>query len=198
MRIKTLSTAATEPVTATEAKNFLKQVETLPATEESLIVSLIKTARQYIEKYTGISLTEKSYELYISQDELEDNRIEIPNPPVHSITKIEIEDEQGALTELTKDSDYYVTGRDKKTVQILTSTVSTSNYISRYVITYKAGYGIESDGSIPATEPLPEALKVAILQQILIWYERDGTFEPTLSTQVKMICSEFTDKCSLQ
>lgn len=198
MRVKVLSTAGTEPVLLLEAKNFLKQVETLPAAEEVFISGLIKTAREYIERYTGISLTEKTYELYFSVDELDNGFIEIPNSPIHSITKVEIENEKGELTELALNSSYMVTGRDKKTIQVLTSTTSLSNFTPKYVVTYKAGYGIAASGLIPATEAIPEALKTAILQQVLIWYERDGTFEPTLSIQVKMICSEFTDKCSLQ
>jgi uncharacterized phiE125 gp8 family phage protein len=200
MRVKVITSpsASLEVVTLEEAKNFLKQVDSLPTLEDALVLTLIKTAREYIERHTGTSLIQKTYELYFSSDELFENCIDVPNPPIYNVTKVELEDEQGILTELIKGSDYYVTGRDKKSIQILTSTISLSNYKSRYVVTYTAGYGIAASGEILATEPIPESLKTAIMQQVLIWYERDGTFEPTLSTQVKMICSEFTDKCGLQ
>lgn len=197
MRTKILS-ITNELVTIDEAKNFLKQVDSLPDLEDELINSLVKTAREYIEKYTGLSLTEKVYELYLNETDLDEGSIELPYSPIYEIQSVKMEDYKGTLTTLTQDSDYYVTGRDKKTIKILTTSVSSTDYITHYLITYKAGYGIAASGELEATEEFPDALKTAILQQVLMWYERDGSFEPVISTQVKMICNEYIERSTLQ
>lgn len=74
----------TEPVTTTEVKSYLKIDFD---NDDTLIGTLISGVRESIEKFTGLSLVEKSI-VYFDEDI--DDEIRLPYPEHDSITEVKI------------------------------------------------------------------------------------------------------------
>lgn len=161
LQIYTKTDLVTEPVSATEAKLFCKVSGTA---EDDLFTILIKSARQAIEKYTQSSLgTKELYATWLNMPD--DMKFELPYGPIQSVDAVYIIDEEGAETELTLNSGYYVYGSQDIVLSIpkFWSSGSILSYTVR--IEYTAGYG----GT--GVDALPSALKLAVLKQIATDYE---------------------------
>lgn len=81
MELKVLTTSITEPVTVAEAKSFMGYPST-EVTQDLTITAMIKTAREFVEQRTALSLVSKSYKVYFTEDESEDGWYELPASPV--------------------------------------------------------------------------------------------------------------------
>lgn len=155
-----------EPVTLVEAKLYCKVSGT---GDDTLINSLIKTARLEIETYTGRSLTEKTY-LAEYDKVLNDQFFNLPCHPVKSVTSVKTIDELAVSTTLTLNSEYYLIGAPFTQIRVA-GIYSTRR--PHLLIEFVAGYGATG---CPA---LPEMLKNAVLKRILVHYEHrgdEGTF----------------------
>ena len=99
---------ASEPISLTEAKLHLRltDIEGDPS-EDTLILDLISSAREYCEQYTGRNFPGKTYEYYL--DEFPDI-IELPEESVNSIMSIIYKDEEEK--EATVDSSSYILSED--------------------------------------------------------------------------------------
>jgi hypothetical protein len=86
MKITRTVTATTEPVSLVEQKAFMRVVF---ADEDSLISSLIKTARVALENYLGISIVKQDIELTVSGYW---TPFRIPYAPIVSIDSILIDE----------------------------------------------------------------------------------------------------------
>jgi len=149
----------TEPVTSTEAKLFCKISGTQ---DDTLIASLIKSARMTIENYTGLALAEKT--LYTTFDLPGLNNIlDLPVQPVKSVASVKIIDIEGNETALTLNTDYYLIDSPWTKIKIGNVWVSDGVLLK---VEYTVGYGASG---CPA---LPEALKIAVLKEIATQYER--------------------------
>ena len=83
MELKILSTSWDEPVSVAEAKAYMGY----PANETSqdtTITNMIKTAREFVEQRTSLSLVSKQYKAYFTEDDREDGWYELPVSPVLS------------------------------------------------------------------------------------------------------------------
>ena len=78
----------TEPVTKSEMETYLGL--TLTTAEGTLITSMIKAARKWLEDYIGVSLLSKSYEVRFYTEDAINDYYELPFSPVTSITSVEI------------------------------------------------------------------------------------------------------------
>lgn len=168
------SESSTEPVTVAEVKTFCK-ISTGTA-EDTLLASLISTARIQCEDFTGISFIPRTVTAVVNNT---NGGIYFPYCPLVSITSIKDED-GNAITS----PDYKVSGT-------MFPQLITPKY-NRLELKFTAGYGTTQ-------WPIPASLKSAVLQQVFYLYNnrgetsqasRNGTVvELTLSPQAKATLS---------
>ena len=128
----------TEPVTLQEAKDYMRISSD---SENDLIEELITSARERIEKYTGLSLGLKTLKAYWFYFHIP---AEIPYGPITAINSV-VDDNDVAL-------EYTARGLQYKTLEAYSTQGLT--------IEYEAGFTI-----------VPKGLKLAILKQVSTDYE---------------------------
>lgn len=156
---------AIEPVTLTEAKAHLVVEHNL---DDTLITTLITTAREYVETYTRRSLITR--ELTAKYDFFPP-WFEILNSPLLSITSINYLDTDGNNTLLASSNyDEDTNSTPARVTQAHGATwPSTRTGVPNVVtIVYQAGYG-------PAASDVPNPIKHAILMYISHLYENRET-----------------------
>ena len=164
MNLKIITAPTVEPVTLTEAKLHLRVTSTA---DDTLITGLIKTARQQAENFTGRSLASATFELVMDSFPYQ---IELPMPPVESITSIKYKDSDGIET--TWSSSEYIFYNSEPAIITLAYGKSYPTFtpypIGAVKIRYVAGY------ETGATDPnflIPEEYKQAMLLLIGHLYE---------------------------
>lgn len=91
MTYATLTPPQAEPLTLAQVKEHLRLDG---SDEDALLLSLIKTARDHLERQTGLCLTQQSFRLYL--DAWPDGDvIQIAKGPVQAIEKILVFDDAG-------------------------------------------------------------------------------------------------------
>lgn len=154
MQIKETVTG-TEPVTATEVKNYLK-VDF--SNDDTLISDLITGIREQIELFTGLSLVEKSIEYF---DEVIDDEIKLPYPEHDAITEVKINNEVSTA--------YIKTGLTQFIIKPTVISVNDAN-----------DYGIKITYTTKGT--CPKGIKIEILKAIDEKYRNRGnTFEGAIA-----------------
>ena len=128
----------TEPVTLQEAKDYMRISSD---SENDLIEELITSARERIEKFTGLSLGEKTLRAYWFYYHVPS---EIPYGPVTLINSV-VDDNDVAL-------EYTARGLQYKVLEAYST--------QGLVIEYEAGFAVA-----------PKGLKLAILKQVSTDYE---------------------------
>lgn len=181
--VPTLVTApAAEPVTTAEAKTYAK-VDT--STDDTLIDTLIATARESAEKYMQRAIITQTWKLTLDLPYSNFGRnlpagtyqmpvtalygdmprdIDLPYKPLQSITSVKFNDTSN--TESTYSSDYYFADTANGRLVFNDTAVLPSN-LRQYaacVITYVCGYGA-SGSSVPA------AIKTAIKMHVQKMYD---------------------------
>ena len=171
----------TEPVTLTDVKQFIKFSDT-DAGETSLIEDMIKGARVYIEKQTGLALAKKTIIEYFSQEYTREYVLSVA--PFVSIGTVEVLDLEETATALTLNGDYFLKGLYERI--IITGLVTSASQLK---VTYDAGYGEDE------TETLPFDIKQAILRQVIQWYDnRDEFMEGRYNDQIGSIIQNYARK----
>jgi len=135
-----------EPLTVAEIKEHLRVSVT---TDDDLIGYYITVARQVVEQRTWRTLVTTTYDYYL-QDWPSGDVIDLPRPPLASVTSLKYTDSDG--TETTWDSSNYHTDAVSTPGRLVlqygkswpTATLQTSNPI---VVRFVAGYGTGS--SVP-------------------------------------------------
>jgi uncharacterized phiE125 gp8 family phage protein len=151
----------TEPVTLAEAKSYLNVDYT---SWDTLIGTLISSARTNLERYTGSTFATKT--LVATFQQVAEN-IDIPYGPIQSITHVKSIDESGTKTTLTAGTDYLVTGNNFKNIRFY-------GIDTPIEIEYVAGY-----------TTLPADLKVAILKQVAMDFEfRENVMDSSQVTEL--------------
>ena len=136
---------------------------------DEMIMAMLGAAREYVEGFTGRSVALKTYELAL--DEFPEDEIELPNPPVVSVTSVTYvtTDSGGDYVEETIDTDAYTLDLNQPISAWLkpaagTSWPSASAVMNAVKIRYLAGYqDPEPESSAPAAEALPYAIRAALL-----------------------------------
>lgn len=151
-----------EPVTVEELKTFARIDGT---DEDTQLGYFIKAARSHTENYLNRSLIEQI--ITLRMDCWPGEKLELPRPPLISITAVETLDELGVAT--VYDSDYYFvdTISEPGLLIIRNGAVwpqNTDRYYGGFQVRYKAGYGA-------AGTEVPDAIKEAIKQWSTIMYE---------------------------
>jgi len=91
MGIEEITKSEVEPIGLNEAKTHLR-IEQSQNEENELILGLIAASRQMVESYLGRQLVSATWELSLQSFKEE---IELPHPPVQSITSITYIDQLG-------------------------------------------------------------------------------------------------------
>lgn len=94
-----------EPVTLEEAGLHLRVED---EGEDSIIASLITTAREYCESFTGKSLALKTYEYIAGPFQRQFDSIKMPMPPLKTIVTFKYLNTQGQQISLAEDIDYFL------------------------------------------------------------------------------------------
>jgi uncharacterized phiE125 gp8 family phage protein len=154
--------ASIEPVTATEVKDFARIDG---SNEDATIELFITAARQAAEDFLGRAFIEQTWRL--SFDWWEDYAIELPRPPLISISSVTMIDDEGVIT-VYDSANYYIATEGMAGRCVIKDgcvpPINADRFITGYRINYVAGYG--SDGTY-----VPEVMKLAIKQWAVAIYE---------------------------
>lgn len=159
--------ATTEPVTLDEAKAFARVTA---SDENALLTSLIKTARQECEKYSGRAFITQTWRASFKW--LEDDRVLLPYPTLISISNIQYKNDSGLLVTVDS-SDYEAdTDSDRPAVRFLTIPPFSLKYLNPIRVTYTSGFG-------PTAADVPDDIQTAIKATVTAWfYSREATQIP--------------------
>lgn len=173
---------SSEPVTTAEAKSFLRIDH---SNDDSLIDDLIKTAREFVEEYTGRALMSQTLVLTIdAYDELADplwegtktgpyknyykNYVTLSKAPIQSVSTVKTYDDDDTATTMASSKYYVDLAREPSRVVLRTGeTFPTALRVANAIeVTYVAGYASAS--------AVPQAIKTAIMQYVAYLYEHRG------------------------
>ena len=168
MTLRLITAPASEPVTLTEAKLYLRVDHT---TDDALITQLIKAAREKGEELSRRAFITQTWE-YTGDGFPETSILKLLRPPLLTVVSVKYKD--NANTESTMDSaDYIVNTNIEPGVVIFRNLPSVSLLEAGAVtVRFTAGYGASSTN-------VPERIRYLILSLIAYWYEnRERTDVP--------------------
>lgn len=155
------SAPAAEPISLTEAKDYLKVTTTA---HNDLITMLIQAAREEVEIYTGKRLVTQTIAQYFEGFPSK-SYFTIAVSPVQSITSIQYYDTDNVLQTLSS-SDYILDGNSTPArigLNLDATWPATASRLKAVTVTYVAGYG--NAAAVPAR--IKEAMYLAIAD----WYD---------------------------
>jgi uncharacterized phiE125 gp8 family phage protein len=160
--LKLATAPAVEPISLDEAKLHLR-VDI--SDDDTLITSQIQTARRRAEKIAGRAFITQTWD-YVLDAFPQGDTLEIPKPPLQSITSIKYYDQDGTEYTLSSD-DYYVDTYGEPGRVVLKSSATWPSITLReangVVVRFMAGYGDADD--------VPEEFKQAIYLLVGHFYE---------------------------
>ncbi|MDM9647982.1 head-tail connector protein [Rhizobium sp. S163] len=154
---------ASEPITLAETKSHLRLDDT---NEDTLLASLIRTAREHLERTTGLSLIAQTWRLYLDSIP-EDGVIQIARGPVQAIESLTLYDAAGEELQLPL-TGHILDGHARPARLMLGRAVSPGQPINGIEIDFTAGFG-ESGAEVPDT------LKRAMLMHVAQMFAFRGT-----------------------
>jgi uncharacterized phiE125 gp8 family phage protein len=172
LRLERTSGPTSEPITTAEAKSHLRVDST---DHDTRIDALIRAAREYVEQVTRRALMTQTWKLYLDDFPLSE-RIDLPRPPIQSVTLIEYVDTDGA-TQTLDASQYRVDSKTEPgriTEAEGVTWPATDQVTNAVTITYDAGYG-------GTAADVPQAIQEAIQLQVELLFDRpDSGYAKTL------------------
>jgi uncharacterized phiE125 gp8 family phage protein len=163
-----ISGPAVEPVTLAEAKAHLR-VDT--NAEDTLIASLIVTARLQVEAAAGLALVTQGWS-WLRDAWPPCATLDLPLRPVQSIAAVRLYDESGAATTLDPAS-YFLDGAGappRLVRQGALTWLKPGRVANGIEIAFTAGYG-------PTAADVPAPIRQAILLLVAHWYEHRSPVE---------------------
>jgi uncharacterized phiE125 gp8 family phage protein len=168
MALSQVLAPATEPLTLDEVKQHLRVVDGVED-ENGLIVSLIPTAREYVESFTGRPLIAQTWDDKRDGFPCAGGAIVLPYPPVSAVSSITYLDTAG-VSQAWGASNYLTdlpSGPKAQPARITpaygVSYPSTYPVVNAVQIRFVCGYGSASS--------VPESLKAAMKVLIGHWYQ---------------------------
>lgn len=156
---------ATEPVTPTEAKAHLRITH---ADDDTYIATLIKSARQAIERRTGIGLITQAWSLFLD-DWPDTSEIRLPISPILDVTDIKVWSDADVAAVI--DPSHYYEDKASTPPRIVLrgsrSWVRPGRVANGIEVLLSVGYGA-------ASTSVPEPLRQAILQLVAHWFATRG------------------------
>jgi uncharacterized phiE125 gp8 family phage protein len=132
-----VSETGAEPITTAYLKNYLRIGFD---TDDDTITSVLKSARQLVEKYIEQALVSKNYKAYFYSFEEWDvvnyyYKLELPISPVTTVTAVKIVAVDGTETATT---DFTTTGLDEKTITVPIALNLAGSVGVGYIVEYTA------------------------------------------------------------
>lgn len=165
MAYSVVTPAASEPITLTEAKNFLRVDG---SDDDVLIGALISAAREMCEQYTRRILVTTTIDEYFDgfpnyKNAVSKDIIYLSRGPVQSITNLKYVDEIGS--EETVASSYYVSDTISEPARIASTAgwFATNGIINQVIVRYVVGTAVDS---------IPTPLKQGMLLIISDLYDK--------------------------
>ena len=165
MAYSVVTPAASEPITLTEAKNFLRVDG---SDDDVLIGALISAAREMCEQYTRRILVTTTIDEYFDgfpnyKNAISKDFIYLSRGPVQSITNLKYVDEIGS--EETVASSYYVSDTISEPARIASTAgwFATNGIINQVIVRYVVGTDVSS---------IPTPLKQGMLLIISDLYDK--------------------------
>lgn len=159
----------TEPLTTQEVKDHAR-IDI--SDDDTYIDALVTAARMSAEVFTNRQFITATWKLNLDKFPSGDNEIiELPRPPLASITSVKYYDTDGVQQTLTDVTDYQVDtisepGRLAPAPSTFWPAVQ-SEKLNAVEVIYVAGYG--------AASAVPQGIKQALLLLVGHWYERRET-----------------------
>lgn len=151
-----------EPISEDEAKAHLR-VDTVD--EDALITTLIGTAREYVEAFTGRALISQTWALKLDAFPCDGAAIVLPKPPVTDVSSVIYVGTDGNDAAMAYQTDLPA-GPKAQPGRLMPAYGSyypaTRSVFNAVTITFTCGYGDEDD--------VPYALKAAMLLLMGHWY----------------------------
>lgn len=177
MALKLITPPAEEPITLQEAKLHLRVDSN---DDDTLITSLITSAREYCEDFLNRALITQTWDLTLD-DWPDEDYIKVPLPPLQSVTSVTYYDTDNNATVMDA-ADYFVDDQSEPGRVHLaygeswpSTTLRPANGV---VVRFVAGYGNAAN--------VPQKIKQAMLMLIGHWYEnREASVTGTVSREVE-------------
>jgi len=172
---------AVEPVTVEDEVRKHCRVTTLD--DDDLLDGLIKAARGMAEDHTGWQLITATWKLFLDNFPGSSGIIELPYPPLQSVTHIKYYDGAGDLQTISVD-DYQVDtdslfGRIMPEKNATWPTVQSQRF-NAVEIQFDAGFG-------DAGSDVPQGIRQAILLTVGHWYEnREAVIVGTTASELPL------------
>jgi len=156
-----------EPVTLAELKQYLRLGH---ASEDELLSGLIRSAREDLERATGLALIEQGWRLVL--DRLpRDGIILLPRHPVREVTSVTFYDANGEPTVVSPDA--YQSDLLSRPARM---------FLTQAPVNLRAMNGVEVDfvcGFGEAGPDVPDLLRRAIMLLAAHWYEFRTSYGPS-------------------
>lgn len=166
MTIVELNPPAVEPVTLAEVKAQLR-LET--GDEDVLLASLIRTARQHLERQAGLALISRVFRLY--RDEWPEGAVmSIPLGPVSAIEAVTVYDGEGTPATVAL-AGHVLDGASSPARLVLATRPDPGRAINGIEIDFTAGFG-------PTGADVPDTLKRAMLLHVAHMFEFRAAIAP--------------------
>lgn len=170
MTLELTAAPAAEPVSVSDAKDWLRISH---ATDDALILSLIRAAREHVEARTGLALITQSWRERLEdwpRDRLSASglAVQLKRAPLVSVEAVRVRGRDGALT-VWDPAEYRVeTGEPGRLVALLPFALPRPDGRAGggIEIEFTAGYGETPDG-------VPAPLRAAILHLVAASYGAD-------------------------
>lgn len=151
MHFKVITPVASEPVSLAEARLQCK-VDSDDTSHDAALAGLITAAREFAEHFTGLALASRTLEAALDEFPRCAGPIDLPLPPVTSITSIKYTDTAGAEQTLSAGAYALSTYGESRTVAptyggIWLATLGVPDAVR---IRFVCGYGLESGPALPA------------------------------------------------
>lgn len=163
MALRLITAPTVEPVTLVEAKLHLRVDH---SDDDLLISSFISAARIFCEKFTARAFVTQTWELVL--DSFPTEEIQIPLPPLQSVTSVVYDASDGFETTLVAGTNYAVdTASEPGWVVPMTSGwPQPLDAINAVRIRFVAGYAPSDDSPSDLARNVPASLKHAILLHV--------------------------------
>lgn len=168
------------PVSLTVAKAYLS-IAVLDTSNDALITSLLKAARDFFEGLTNRSLTEITYKTY--RDNFRNRCFEIRKKPLISVTSVKYYDEDDTLQTINNANYYtqFTSGYSFIVFKDNFSIPSLSDDIGWPIeIIFKSGYTNSADN-------LPEDIANGLKAHVAYMFENRGDCSGSVSTDIGVL-----------
>lgn len=177
MKIQIITARPVDAVSLAEAKEQLRIEDTVFA-HDAALRRYIKAAHNFAEKINGRCLVQTTFDYWLDRFPAGDF-IELPKPPLQSVTSVSYTDWESSTSTLTANTDYVVDSDSEPGRIVLaydktwpTDELHPKNPIKiRYVGGYTAG-----SSPVDYRENIPEEIRIAILMLVGHWFNnREAT-----------------------